>query len=466
MFEQKRWPLEAWVPVIAGLLWLWCAASFGAIGFLFSLLPGCLLLASGVSTLLYPGDVRISQFTAAGGLLGIPFAIPAVFVAGAGTGLVLLVLSALSFLAAGSISVRQEPHCADVPEPHPSLGLALQAAIDDAILASLTVRARTPADTDRVAQEIHAARELFADNGWLASPEAYHQTPPPLHEVRISPAHTIGIDYEHLSFTSGYEPHAGEPGRERWLGYTPNQTAHAWVLRHPTEQRPWVLCIHGYEMGRPALDLAAFRVRQLTQEAHLNVAIAVLPFHGPRRVGRTSGDGFLAGDFLDTIHAEAQAMWDIRRLLSWIRAQGAPAVGVMGLSLGGYNAALVSGLDSNLACVIAGIPATDFLRLTFRHGPVLQLRYAERHGLIHDEVAEALRVISPLALPCLVPHAHRHIYAGIVDRLVPPDQPRDLWHHWERCAIAWYQGGHLTFRAHPHVRHFVRGALREAGLGA
>ena len=40
-----------------------------------------------------------------------------------------------------------------------------------------------------------------------------------------------------------------------------------------------------------------------------------------------SGDGFLSGHALDTVHAEAQAMWDIRRLVSWIRAQGAPAVG-------------------------------------------------------------------------------------------------------------------------------------------
>ena len=72
MVEQKRFPREGWVPIAAGLTWLWCAASFGVVGFFFSLVPGCLLLASGVSMLLYPGDLRIPQFAALGGVLGVP----------------------------------------------------------------------------------------------------------------------------------------------------------------------------------------------------------------------------------------------------------------------------------------------------------------------------------------------------------------------------------------------------------
>lgn len=130
-----------------------------------------------------------------------------------------------------------------------------------------------------------------------------------------------------------------------------------------------------------------------------------LPLHGPRKIGRQSGAGYLTGNFLDTLHAEAQAMWDIRRLLSWIRAQGGEQIGVYGLSLGGYNTALLAGLEDGFACAIAGIPATDFIQLTFRHGPPLQVRFAERHGLVHDEVAELLRVVSPMAGTPRLPRA-------------------------------------------------------------
>jgi hypothetical protein len=76
MFEQVRWQRVAWLPVAAGLLWLWCAARVGVIGFAVSLLPGCLLLAAGVSTLLYPGDTRIPQFVALGGVVGTVLALP------------------------------------------------------------------------------------------------------------------------------------------------------------------------------------------------------------------------------------------------------------------------------------------------------------------------------------------------------------------------------------------------------
>ena len=41
----------------------------------------------------------------------------------------------------------------------------------------------------------------------------------------------LNMRFEHLTFPSGYEPHAGEPGRERWLSYEANRTAHAWVVR-------------------------------------------------------------------------------------------------------------------------------------------------------------------------------------------------------------------------------------------
>lgn len=466
MFIPRRWPYEAWIPLTTGLLWLWCAASFGVVGFLFSLVPGCLLLSSAVSTLLYPGDVRIPQFTAAGGLLGVPFAVPAIFIAGWPTGLALLVLSAMSFITAGAISVLQEPHEEDVPEPQPSLALAAQVALDDTVLAGLSVRSTLNIDPHQVALEVRAARELYEQRGWLESPGEFHVDPPDLANPDSTVEKAWGIEFEHLRWDSGYEPHSDEPGRERWLGYAPNRSAHAWVLRHPAKPRPWLICIPGYEMGFPRMDFAGFQVWKLINEFQLNVAIPVLPFHGPRRISPFSGTGFIAGNFLDTVHAEAQAMWDIRRLLSWIRAQQEGGVGVWGLSLGGYNAALFSCLGDDLACVIAGIPATDFTRLTWRHGPTMQLRYAERHGVMHDEISEVLRVVSPLALETKVVKEQRYIYAGIADQLVPADQPRDLWRHWDRPRIEWYQGAHLTFRAHAAVRALVPAALRSAGLVA
>ena len=47
------------------------------------------------------------------------------------------------------------------------------------------------------------------------------------------------LPYRHLRFESEYEPHPDAPGRDRWLGYEPNRTGHAWLLKHPGPPRPW-----------------------------------------------------------------------------------------------------------------------------------------------------------------------------------------------------------------------------------
>jgi len=468
MKPTSRQPAEAWIPLLVGLYWLWSAPSHGFLGFLSSVVPGSLLLGSGVAMLLMPGDLRISQFTAAGGVLGVVFSLPAFFAMGFGHALLLLGGSIASFVAAGHHTMRLEPHPEEVPPLEPSLKLSGQIALDEAILSTMQVGVRRPGGDDlaRISLEIEAARERFASEGWLEKPESYHLAPPPLDDPRLDSAAIGRRLYEHMRFESGYEPHEDEPGRGRWLGYGANRQAHAWVLRHRGEERPWMVCIHGYQMGKPGIDIRAFRPEWVHDKLGVNLVLPVLPLHGPRTIGRRSGDGFLAGDILDSIHAEANAMWDIRRILSWVRTQTSQPVGVHGLSLGGYNTALLASLEGELACAIAGIPATDFNRLFFRHSPSLSLREGEFHGLVEAHMDEVLRVVSPLALTPKVPHERRFIYAGAGDRLVPADQVRDLWRHWDRPRIEWYQGAHLTFSAHPGVREMVREALSVAQIAA
>jgi hypothetical protein len=196
----------------------------------------------------------------------------------------------------------------------------------------------------------------------------------------------------------------------------------------------------------------------------MNLLLPVLPVHGPRRIRRISGDGFLAGDLLDTVHALAQTAWDLRRLAQWVRAQGATRIGVYGLSLGGYSAALLSCFEAELACVIAGIPATDFARLSWKHGPADSLRRAEELGVGLGETRDLKKVVSPLALPPRVRHEGRYVFGGTVDQLVPPDLVRDLWLQWDRPKMHWYPGAHCTFGTHASVRRFVEDALRESKL--
>jgi len=353
------------------------------------------------------------------------------------------------------------------PAPRRGIALASKVALDEIFYASEVVSATMASlrELRRVGSELEAAIALYEARGWLDHPERFHARPPLLRNMEIETKRSRFGDHAHARFESGYTPHPGEPGRERWQGYEANRTAHVRLLEHPGAPRPWLVCIPGYRMGQVAVDFTGFRTRWLHRTLGLNVAVPVMPLHGPRRAGRRGGDGWFSGELLDTIHAQAQAIWDLRRLVGWLRRQRrAPSVGVYGVSLGAHTAALLAAHEAELACVIAGIPASDLVRLLRTHVPDLVVRAAERLGLRLDSASRALRVVSPLAVRPLVARNRRYLYAGVADRLAAPEHALELWRHWDEPRLTWYQGSHLSFLWERSVTALLREALVDSGL--
>ncbi|BBX60861.1 alpha/beta hydrolase [Mycobacterium saskatchewanense] len=357
---------------------------------------------------------------------------------------------------------HQEP--GSLPIARPTLALAAQAFRDEIVLMGLKARrpVSRPAKFERITREVTAGLQFYGERGWLDNPKRFFGAPPPLTDVTVRKVKGGRNSHHRLFFASEYLPRPGEPGADRWMGYTANNREYALLLRHP-EPRPWLVCIHGTEMGRAALDLALFRARRLHEDLGLNVVMPVLPMHGPRSRGLPKSAIFPGEDILDDVHATAQAVWDIRRLLSWIRRQEPESqIGLNGLSLGGYIAALVASLETGLTCAILGVPVADLVALLGRHSG-LRPDDPRRRTM---ELAEPIgRMTSPLSLPPLVPMRGRFIYAGVADQVVHPrEQVVRLWEHWGKPEIVWYPGGHTGFfRARP-VQRFVEAALAQSGL--
>lgn len=463
------WPLAAVLPAMVGALWLWWDARSGLPGVLVGGLPGALLLSTGLSNLLWAGDARIFQFMALGAASGVLLAFPAAFVFGVVPALVLLILSVASFLAAGYLAVGQEPVPDGVPEPRMSFHMAARAAEDELSTCGIVLTTwplSVGGRAARIGRELDEALALFGERGWISAPRGYHREPPPLEKIKGGALRHKEEGFRHLTFESGYEPWPEEPGRDRWLSYERNRTAHAWTLRHPGGPRPWVVCVHGIRMGSPRLDIALFQPDYLYRELGLNLAFPVLPIHGPRRIGPVSGDRILAGDVMDTLHAGAQTIWDIRRLVSWLRLPGqdAPAVGALGYSLGGYAAALLAGFEPDLDCVIVGNPAVDPSHLFWRDALSLATRYLKTEGVTEERMDALIQTVSPLAFDPLVAHDRRAIFAGVADRVVPPVEASTLWEHWNRPRLTWYQGSHRGFLRTTEGRIVLEDTLRTAGM--
>ena len=353
---------------------------------------------------------------------------------------------------------------AEPPVARPSLALAAHAFRDEIVLTGF--RMFRPlgdmAAFERINLEVRAAIDFYGQQGCLDKPEEFFAAPPPLTDVTVRPVKGRGQSYERMVFDSGYEPHVGDPGRERWLGYTANSREYALLLRH-REPRPWLVCVHGAVMGRALLDLTLFRAWHLHRDLGLNVVLPVLPLHGPRARGLPEGAVFPGEDVLDDVHATAQAVWDVRRVLSWIRAQEPDSpVGLNSISLGGYITSLVASLEDGLTCAILGVPVADMTELLRRHAGLR--RTDPRRETVN--LAQPLgRMQSPLALNPRIPMNGRFIYAGIADQLVHPrEQVARLWEHWGRPEIVWYKGGHTGFFQSRPVQRFVDAALIQSGL--
>ena len=87
----------------------------------------------------------------------------------------------------------------------------------------------------------------------------------------------------------------------------------------------------------------------------------------------------------------------------------------------------MAALQGDLDCLIAGIPATDFVRLVRGHLPDILLKGADRIGFGFDSIEQIFKVIAPLALPPLVPRDRCFLYAGTLGSLdSAPAGPRPV----------------------------------------
>jgi len=350
-----------------------------------------------------------------------------------------------------------------LPAPHLTFGLAAQVAMDEALLAMAMAPRRFPhrADYGRVGGELADAQAMYGRRGWRADPSSYHRAPPAISDADVTASRgwAHGLRYDRWNWDSGFAPHPGEPGADRWMAFEPNRTASAAIVAHADGPRPWVIGTHGFCMGFPFMDFPGLQVARLHRELGFNVALPILPLHGSRRVTRVSGEPFLSFDLMNAVHGLTQAVWDIRRLIQLVRQQGATSISLYGISLGAYVVSLLTGIEDGLDGVVAGIPVSDFPGLFHRHSPHHIRARSIEHRIMGGVAENVYQVVSPLSFAPRIPKSRRFIFAGYGDRLAMPDQAQRLWEHWDQSRISWYAGNHVGYMWSKQVAEFLTTSL-------
>lgn len=202
--------------------------------------------------------------------------------------------------------------------------------------------------------------------------------------------------------------------------------------------RPSVILLHGWNAELQYEYQLPYWSRLLARQ-NVNGFRFDLPYHASRRPGAAEPiRNFFSGNLLHVARATHQAMADIRALALWLRAQGSPAVGLWGVSLGGWLGGMATAHQTEIdfAALLTPIVRMDraLSELEFCAAIRGQLRDLDRQF-------EALNLT--LHRPACGP-GNVLIVASDYDLFVPLDTINALETSWNQPEVWRLRHGHIS----------------------
>jgi len=318
-------------------------------------------------------------------------------------------------------------------------------AVDLMVTAAVTAHAqrtgqakeRPHSERIRLLERLDARSRDAPLDGFFAAP---HPIFPGERHVRKLGAQGNVVD---LSWESGFTTLDAEVA-ERYASAAENRVAVARHFRGPADYtgalRPAVILIHGYMAGAYAFEERIWPLA-LLERAGFDVVLFTLPFHGTRvRSGQGAVPEFPGADPRLSVEGFRQAVLDLQNLISFLLERGHPRVGALGMSLGGYLAALTATVEPRLDFVVPVIPLSSLADFAREQGSLSTV--PEEEAAQHALLESIYRRVSPLARPSLVPPERCLVIAAKADRVTPAAHARRLSVHL-RAPLQSFYGGHL-----------------------
>lgn len=139
---------------------------------------------------------------------------------------------------------------------------------------------------------------------------------------------------DNIAFASGFRA-INPTMRQRWSALTANNIVHAQHWRHRDGPRPTLCVIHGF-MGSSYLLNGLFFSLPWYYRSGYDVLLYTLPFHGQRaeKFSPFSGFGYFTSGLSGFAEAMAQAVYDFRSIVDYLRHIGVDRIALTGISLG------------------------------------------------------------------------------------------------------------------------------------
>lgn len=327
------------------------------------------------------------------------------------------------------------------------LRAGLGGVISGSITPGMLRPGRMRVEMDRLEfYQSYAERATVADSFVAPAKTVVHERRPRLGHYRPR-----GIPTVDLFFASPFRT-LNPALQDEYMRFRANRTAHAQYWHHPDGPRKTLIFVHGVVESWYGVNSLGFSLKWFYRQGY-DIVLFTLPFHGYRADWRSgpAGVGFFRPGFAHVNEAMLQGVCDLRVLLDELFARGAPSVGVSGLSLGGYHAAMLATADPRLSFCIPNSPVVSpiDMALDWPATRVFLRALMKLNGVGVAEMRRALAVHSPLSYQPQLDTERVLIIGGAGDRLTSPKLVRLLHEHW--------QGAHFHRFPGNHVIHFKQG---------
>ncbi|HXG46305.1 MAG TPA: alpha/beta fold hydrolase, partial [Methylomirabilota bacterium] len=210
------------------------------------------------------------------------------------------------------------------------------------------------------------------------------------------------------------------------------------TARPDWQQQPAVILIHGWN-GEYQYCLQFPWLAGKLAHAGFTVIRFLLPYHGSRKPrGPGAVRNFISADPLRTVEAVQQALVEISALAAWLQAQGAPRVGLWGISLGAWLAAMTLTHDDQIDFGVVMTPVADMARALAELPFCAPARRTWGGGVPNlEKLDPALRQ----------PRCDRHrvlIVKSEYDLFAPGETVERLWKAWHQPDIWRVPHGHIS----------------------
>jgi pimeloyl-ACP methyl ester carboxylesterase len=283
--------------------------------------------------------------------------------------------------------------------------------------------------------------DFYFDHQFVDQPETFFQLDQALPDYSVV-SETLFLDdgvRREITFLSHYNPR-NPMISERFLSFAENKTARLIQWAHGDAGRKTLVCLHGYMLGDPDQAEKMFKVKTLFQMG-LDVVLFITPFHWKR----APADKMLRGMFLQpdnvvmTCECFGQTMHDLSQSILVLKDMGAGEIGLIGASLGGYNAALFACLSDQIRFAALMVPAVKF---TGDYSPKAAKLPFHVDKAFLDRLNRLWTLHSPLNFNPKISKNRILVIASRGDKLCPFAHVHDLCEQWGWPKHVFMTGGH------------------------